>query len=266
MHCYVTYQGRYKVSALATETFQWGVRFLTVPGGGPSDIGNLPSDSDIYPVSAVINRDETNWTIVGNWVMEMGVNDLNPGDWLHDQLAPAAVTWFNTTAFSSQAYLEKIKVYPINNQGKTQPAVPFISGTPCTLTFKTNTACDGGGSASVLPPQLSAVCSWRTPQIGPGGRGRIYLAGLNGSTWQGTDGLISSASIPTYLTGIKTWIEASKLDGTSSGVWAAPAVIPTNWQTYALVNAARIGNVFDTQRRRRRSLVETYTSQSIDPL
>lgn len=266
MHLYVTFQGRYKVAQFAGETFQWGVRFLPQNGTGPiPDIGTLPSDSDIYPVSAITNRDETNWTIQGNWYLEMGASDLDPADWLHDQIGPATQTLMNTTLFSSNAYLEKIKVYPINNQGKTEPAVPYVSGTPMVLTAKTNTVFDGGGGANLLPPQLSGVCSWRTPQIGPGGRGRIYLGGLNSSTALGTDGLFGGGNISTFLGYIKTWIEACKLDGSSSNIWAAPSVIPTNWQSYVLITGARMGNVWDTQRRRRRSLVETYTSTTVDP-
>lgn len=267
MHLYVTFQGRYKVPQFAGETFQWGVRFLPSNNGAtpPDSIGNLPSDSDIYPVSTIHNRDETNWTIQGNWNLEAGLNDLDPADWLNDQLGPATQTLMSTTLFSSNAYLEKIRVYPIDNTGKTMPAVPYISGTPVTLTAKTNTVFDGGGSTSLLPPQLSAVCSWRTQQIGPGGRGRIYLAGLNSSTALGTDGLFGGGNITTFLGYIKTWLEACKIVGSGSTVWAIPSVIPTNWQTYAYITGARMGNIWDTQRRRRRSLVETYSSTSVAP-
>ena len=85
MHLYVVAGGAYSSSypPLAGETWAFGVRF--VPNSGAVlPIGSLPSDSDVYPVAATINRNETNWTITGNWTLEMGVNDLNPGDWLND--------------------------------------------------------------------------------------------------------------------------------------------------------------------------------------
>lgn len=147
MHLYVVAQGGYKAAAsnLATEEWQTGLRYIAAPGSAPDAIGDLPADGDVYPVATTINRDETNWTIQGNWFLEMGTNDLNPGDWLNDQLAPAWQTFFGLSRFSSTAYVSRLLVYPINSTGRVAPAVPFSTGTPCTLTFKTEATCDGGG-------------------------------------------------------------------------------------------------------------------------
>lgn len=265
MHLYVVVQGAYKAAQakLAQETFQTGVRFIAAPGGAPDPIGTLPSDTDVYPVSTVISRDETNWTIEGNWLLEMGANDLNPGDWLNDQLAPALVTFFGTGVFASLAYIQRIRVYPIDSTGHVAPAAPFATGTPCTLTFKTETVCDGGGSAALCPPQISVVASLRTAQVGRSSRGRMFLPALDAQEMQanGTFGTTNANTMAGY---VSTFLESVQLDGTSSGAWALPAVVPTNWESYALVNSVRVGDVYDTQRRRRRALPEVYSSAVVD--
>lgn len=264
MHLYVVVQGRYKATAtnLAEEAFQTGYRFIATTADPPDSIGELPSDSAVYPVSANHNRDETNWTISGNWNLEMGVTDLDPADWLNDQLAPAWVTFFGTARFSSTAYIETIKVYPINANGRVEPAPPFSTGTPCTLTFKSETSCDGGGGAGLFPPQIAVVASLRTEQIGPSSRGRMFLPAIPTGDIANF-GQYGTTNAGTMATAAGAMLEASQLTGGAGEPWCLPAVIPGNWATYALVKQVRVGSVFDTQRRRRNQLPEVYSTVSV---
>lgn len=264
MHAYVVLGGRYKsgLANLTNEAFQTGVRFVVAPGSAPDVIGTLPADADVYPVAATISRDETNWTIQSNWNLEMGITDLDVGDWLNDQLAPAVVALWNSGRLSSSGYIETIKVYPINSSGIVAPAAPYASGTPATLQFKTSTYCDGGGGSTLMPPQISVVASMRTSQIGRSSRGRMYLPALDAGELQ-SDGTFGTANATTMAGEVATFLESAALDGGSSGAWACPAVIPGNWTTYALINSVRVGNIYDTQRRRRRGLTETYASDTV---
>lgn len=267
MHLYVTFQGRYKTgqSFLSGESWQTGLRFLPSPSS-PDAIGSLPADNDVHPVPATHNRDETNWTIVGNWNLEMGINDLDPADWLHDQLAPAWITLFNSSWFSSLAWTQYIRVYPIGENGRTAPAPPYATGTPVTLTMKSETVADGGGAATLCPPQLAIVASLRTAQIGSQGRGRMFLPALAQTANLNADGSFSAPG--TKVANVDTFLESVQINNgvDPTGTWCSPAVVPratVEPRVYALVNSVRMGNVFDTQRRRRRQLVETYSSASV---
>ena len=273
MHAYVVLGGRYKAAAtrMAGETWQTGLRFIVAPGGAPDAIGTLPDDESVYPSATSINLDETNWTIQGNWFFEMGVNDLVVADWLNDQLGPATVALFSTAnLFSSSVYVETIKVYPIADDGHVAPAPPYAVGTPVTLTFKTETACDGVTSGGILPPQTSIVVSTRTNQFGPSARGRMFLPPPPVAYNAGA-GVIASSSITALQAGLVTWFEACQVNGTLNGSWALPIVAGTNligaqrtYGPYALIKQFRIGDVFDTQRRRRRSISEVYSQSSFD--
>lgn len=265
MHLYVTLNGRYKAAQakLVGETFQTGFRVYTSTAVSPDPIGTLPSDGDVHPVSSIISRDETDWTIEGNWILEEGVGDLDPGDWLNDQLAPAAVTFFGGGLFSSLAYLEQIRVYPIDSTGHVAPAPPFATGTPCVLRFKAETTCDGGGSAALLPPQISVVASLRTAQVGRSSRGRMFLPALDAQELQ-ANGTFGTSNANTMAGNVATFLENIQLNLGTAPVWALPAVVPTNWESYSLVNGVRIGDVYDTQRRRRRALVEAYSAATVD--
>lgn len=264
MHLYVVVQGSWKSTegAISNETWQFGIRY--VPNSGAVlPIGTLPSDTDIYPVASPISRNETNWTITGNWILEMGVNDLDPGDWLNDQLAPAVIALIGGTGFFSVGmYVQAIKVYPIDASGRVAPAAPYTTGTPCTLAFKTDTVADGQVNAAMMPPQVAIVASLRTPQIGPGGRGRIFLPAPALAT--STAGGIVNATVRANLaTAVATYVEDSALN---NGTKAIPCIVPaaqTAPTVYSVIQTVRIGSVYDTQRRRRRSVPEVFSTADV---
>lgn len=267
MHLLTVFQGRYKAAAttLAGETFAFGIRWVAKTA--PIDpIGALPSDSDVYPFPATHNRNETNWTIVGNWSLEAGINDLDPADWLHDQLAPAMLTFFGTTGlFVDRAFIETIKVYPIGSDGRAMPAPPYSTGTPVTLTMKTETVCDGQSNGNMIPPQVALVASMLTAQIGPSGRGRIFLPALSVSN-QMANGTLDATRQAAIVPAVAQWLTGSAIYPVAAGVEVAPAVVPAAQSApsvYALINTVRVDSIFDTQRRRRRSLVGTRVSATV---
>jgi hypothetical protein len=115
-----------------------------------------------------------------------------------------------------------------------------------------------GTGASPHPYQTSAVISLRTATPGASGRGRLY--------WPATAAAIDTASLritaafhptllaaaKTYLSGIETAIEAT-LTGVALAVWSRLGT-----GSVSVVTSLNVGNVFDVQRRRRDTLVETY--------
>jgi len=109
------------------------------------------------------------------------------------------------------------------------------------------------------PFQSSLVISLRTPLGGASGRGRIYWPAtgvqLNTATLRPSAAVVTSAlsGAKTLLSGIQTAIDTT-LDGISLVVWSRKLLSTSN------VNQLQMGDIVDSQRRRRDQMVETYQS------
>lgn len=113
-----------------------------------------------------------------------------------------------------------------------------------------------GPSALANPPQNATVCSLVTGGRGPRNRGRLYVPAHVPTP--GTDALVATA--------LKTAINAATrqliLDVNAiSGVRAA--VVSRTHGTYSDIVSVRMGDEYDTQRRRRNSRRETYVSLAV---
>jgi hypothetical protein len=103
------------------------------------------------------------------------------------------------------------------------------------------------------------VFSLRTATAGGSGRGRLYWPAtgiaLSTTTMRVPAATVTAvlAAVESYLTSIKTAIDAT-LDGISLAVWSRTL------ESTANVTTIQMGDVVDTQRRRRDTLVETYQS------
>lgn len=130
----------------------------------------------------------------------------------------------------------------------------------------------GGGGSSALPPQISLAATMTSQiQRGTAAKGRMYLPGINTQVTSST-GKISSSVINTHATAFKTFLDAVNASSsvpdsvvlvskgnkvTDIGTGEVHYVLPKN----ALVTGLRIGDVYDTQRRRRNAMAETYTTK-----
>lgn len=124
----------------------------------------------------------------------------------------------------------------------------------------------GGGSGAPHPPQIALVTTLTSGTgKGLGGKGRMYLPGVKFAV-DGT-GHISSTEVNTLATALKTFFDAvngmtdapGSTINASQGRLVAGGAGPVN----KAVDGLRVGNVYDTQRRRRNQLAETYTSKTI---
>lgn len=117
----------------------------------------------------------------------------------------------------------------------------------------------GGSTASPKTFQSSVVISLRTAHAGASGRGRLYWPGTGATTTNATLRL-ASTTVDTYLAGAKTYLSGIQaaidvtLDGVALAVWSRK-----NADLY-VVNQLQMGDVLDTQRRRRDAAVETYST------
>lgn len=256
-HLLLTVQGDYNDSALGTEGWQVGIR-LALVFGTIDDVGTLPNNWD--PQANTINRTETNWTITGNWNVDTGLQTFNPDDYLNDYAAPSFAAWLSgIPAGWNKTRIRTLKLSPIGTNGKAVPAPPYSSGTPCLLTY-TGSYPVGSNSSDPLPPQISVVASHRTLQTGRGGRGRMFLP-LCTESLTDTHGQISSANAADILSNHIALLEGLKYFAPApAGAHVLPIVTGGGYSRYGVITQVRVGNVFDTQRRRRRSIPETYLS------
>lgn len=131
------------------------------------------------------------------------------------------------------------------------PAVPFA----------------GGNAGGPLPPQITLVASLTArPNNGLGSKGRMYLPGIN--TGISNSGKIGDIERGTIADNLATMFNALNDDADVPGQLINASKgralqllgdMPVN----RYVQDIKIGNVYDTQRRRRNQLDEVYTSREI---
>lgn len=122
------------------------------------------------------------------------------------------------------------------------------------------------GAGLIHPfPQLSLVCSLVSDVHGLGSKGRMFLPGVG--VPPDTTARISATDVGTIATNLETFFEGINTDlGIRGDVINASfgRTTPTPATgVNAKVTQIRVGNVIDTQRRRRNALGESYTVKTI---
>lgn len=261
-HLLLTATGSYTDAQISSESWQVGVR-LALVFGAVDDIGTLPNNW--VPSAKTINRTESLWTITGNWDVSISGAFFEPDDFLNDQAAPAFTTWMAQGSISSLCQLQTLKLSPIVAPlGHEYPAPPYLKGSPCRLDW-TSSKPTGGGTSSVEPLQDTIVASHSTDQIGRRGRGRMYVPGLSADSLQAV-GLLKSSNATNMLAAQIALLQALTYSPIGTGSPHTHAIVTGKpFVNYAKIATVKIGNVVDTQRRRRRSLHETLVSGSVAP-
>lgn len=225
------------------ETAQSGCSWVTQDGGGVlagAIRENLPS-FDVRPVGRF--QSTTNYNI--DWAWE-GTTVATPSDLI-------------LQADEAVAFATAIRAFVPNNLRLTQIRSDaydiggdVINGANF-FTLKTPLA--GLGGTSYDAPAKALVLSLVTGARGPGGRGRMYLPLCAAAP--SADGTVPSATITTLNNAGKTFLENFyPQNGT-------PAVVNKDKGTYSGVVACRVGNHFDSQRRRINQVPETYVSVNL---
>jgi hypothetical protein len=113
----------------------------------------------------------------------------------------------------------------------------------------------GVATGEMLPFQVALVCSLLTASATRHGRGRFYLPPLATSTVDG--GLVSAATLTTLDTALTAFFDTLNTNNLT------PVVRNRTGHVSTTVTAARVGNVYDTQRRRSNALTQTYTDVTV---
>jgi hypothetical protein len=182
-------------------------------------------------------------------------------------IATAWSTFFTTSTnkFSSGYLSTVVKVALINQNGTTDTdEVDYY-------TYPSPVA--GGYTSNVLPAQITLAATLTSDnQRGLASKGRMYLPGLNELVDTGT-GKLSTTYTGVLATSFKAFLDAVNV---GSGVPGKVILASKGHKTQDLdengqpeylagksawVTGCRIGNVYDTQRRRRNGLAETYEAR-----
>lgn len=178
-----------------------------------------------------------------------------------DQIRDAFQTLFTTSggAFGGNYKFTTCKLASLDTAGKTIPSEVVYS-------YTTGTVSGGNNLGAALPPQCALVVTLTSPRPrGLASKGRMYLPGIAGAV--GTDGKVAGTLMAGISTQLKTFFDAvngydfgaHKLILAAKGTGALPALTAQNdW-----VTGFRVGDVIDTQRRRRNGLTEVYTMKTL---
>lgn len=168
-------------------------------------------------------------------------------------------TFFETSnsSISLEYQYTMCKMAVINNDGKTLADSAHY--------YSPQTAVSGGAGGSALPPQIALVATLANSlPRGLATKGRMFLPGVNGAV--GADGRISSAVQNNVATNLKTFFDTIYNDADLPGNPVLASVGRGLLNTDGAIrniSQIRIGNVYDTQRRRRNALQETYNIKPV---
>ncbi len=252
-HVYVVWSGT-NDQALA-ESWQFGIRFNCQNSSTtPDTFGTLPL-FDVDPVA--VHRDETDWTIDSSWNAGLGLSGpFAIDDWMNDTVLPATVDFFTSGWFNEHGYCNHVKASPINTSGAV------VEGRTCIAEFKSPPP-QGTNSSGLLPLENTVVASWSTPNIGPKGKGRIYLPYVSKNQID-TSGRLDAGAAAAILGDVVTFLEGIAQTGAIlADKWLLPIVTGGAYTQFGQITSSRVGNVVDTQRRRRRQEPETYLSAPV---
>lgn len=180
-------------------------------------------------------------------------NASDAGELLNDSVDKIADWWNNiNVGVGSNAVLRWAKCAAIGGNGRylfdTDPKVhDYDPGVP------------GQGSTRAYPFQVSKTLSFKTDRNrGRATNGRIYLPSPSNLVDTNT-GLVSvdQAEVDHHAAFIRD-LQTSGVDSQTT-----PAVVSSSSEEWALITRVRVGNVLDTQRRRRAQLTETYLQADV---
>jgi len=141
------------------------------------------------------------------------------------------------------------------------PDVVLLQGTTASITESTGGQISrvsddvndpGVASGEMLPFQCATSVTWSTALATRAGQGRIYLPPLAVSVID--NGRLSSSAVTTIVTSVNAMWAALDTGGLALSLYGAIS------HTVTAVTGGNVGDVIDTQRRRRNKLIETRVS------
>lgn len=166
--------------------------------------------------------------------------------------------WQNVFAGATQNFSGAFRTLGIK-AGVVLPTGLMDLTTIYTSTYATPIS--GGSSNPSYPPQIATVAQLRAASpVGLGAKGRMYLPGFCAPI--GSTGHISGSATSQLANDLRSMFDAAETAANSPGYvinasQGRPGV-PGTPPVHRRVTSVRVGDVYDTQRRRRNALTEAY--------
>jgi hypothetical protein len=217
-------------------------------------------------ISGTCFNNQEQWS-TGFYIGDTGADAADPGSVTASALAPLWTTFFqHANAHISTSYkTTSIKVSQLELDGDVDLQMIDIYDYPAAIA--------GSSGGAPLPPQISLAATLTSDnQRGLASKGRMYLPGIN-LPMGALDPHVAIFEQTNIADQLKVFIDAVNASATingyvilaSKGTKIVNPADPNQW-AYALgknarVTGLRVGNVYDTQRRRRNGIAETYVSK-----
>lgn len=248
-------------SRLANESWNFGISLIaslnSIPNAGPPNSDFTCGDADLTGTS-------THAAAESNFIAEGGIDDFDPADYGATILGEALYTFLTTAGvISDQVICQQATIYPMkratNASGKPVYKVcqNAAGAAKCIVTGPGGgTLATGTNTGNMLPVQTAVTVSLRTVNTSARGRGRFYMPPPSAVPHLGADGLYGGSVA--MAAAAKTFLGDLALSAPSN-VEVRPVVVGLSAQDLAfVVQEVRVGDVFDSQRRRRRQITEVY--------
>ena len=259
-HMRLSVHGGYKPGVAGTEIWNFNLRQALV-FGSVDDVGLFPDNWEV--VANFSTHTEADWTTETTWTGDGPLTaSFDPESYLTDYVGPTLQAYAAAGGFSSRTTWLGANLYPCDTTGNA------IGGNYARLTFTTEL--DGGASGTMLPIENSLVASWETHKIGRRGRGRIYPPVVTTTALSG-DGFAGSTFVTSYMDANKALITGLSYSGAGGTAPRVRSVVtgPSSsggvgsYSGYATILGVRVGQIFDTQRKRRNKENESYQEESL---
>lgn len=195
----------------------------------------------------------------GFYIGSVGADAALPTELMASRINSFWQTFFQgSNTKISNAYLAYgVKVARLNTDGTTEAdSVKY---------FDAPTPYAGNASTSPYPPQIALVATLVTATArGLGAKGRMYLPGITAgldtnAKVSATDRANIATNLAAMFNGINADADVPGTVMTASFGRVSPATVGVN----QVITSVRVGNVYDTQRRRRNALVESYSTSNV---
>jgi hypothetical protein len=192
------------------------------------------------------------WSLPGGETAHCGVRWRKTTDESYDAVTASLLSSRGTTLWDS------LKVVYANETayvGSTVRVMTPLNKTESTYEFQI-TPVPGTSTANPLPHEVAIVASLRTATAGKSYRGRIYLP-PPAVTMVGEDARFVATSRQSFTDLIAAYLAPLP------GVALLSVVASVTKGAYSPITEARVGDVFDAQRRRRNELIEVYSVAAV---